>query len=248
MVKLTVLPTTGSSTGLPERLTTAWTPDQQVPAETAASLPSAITEAEALTTAIDSKTLAVLLAQTFKLWNPPDDFDDTAPFYREALEDVPLDLVQSALKHIRQTLKWFPKPCELRAPIEVELRRRRDMLRRLKLMEQKVRLGDVESPALRAVRSPEETAAGVEAAEKTKQLLANTSLKRVPGHDEDRKERRPVSLREAYETLRADGIDPHAWRKGATKHDRRGSDAGADASEADRGASADGRKAEDPNA
>lgn len=146
--------------------------------------------------------------QTFKIWNPPDDFDDTAPFYREALEDVPLDLVHAALKHVRQTLKWFPKPCELRAPIEAELRRRRDMLRRLRLMEQKVRLGDVEPPVLRAVRSPEETAAVVEAAEKTRQVLANTSLKRVPGYDEDRKEARPVSLRDAYKATK---LKPGAW-------------------------------------
>jgi hypothetical protein len=208
MVKLTVLPTTGSSTGLPERLTTAWTPDQQVPAETAASLPSAITEAEALTTAIDSKTLAVLLAQTFKLWNPPDDFDDTAPFYREALEDVPLDLVHAALKHLRQTLKWFPKPCELRAPIEAELRRRRDVLRRLKLMEQKARLGDVAAPVLRPVRSPEEEAAAVEASAQAKAILDSVSLKRVPGRKEDQEERRPVSLAEAY---RATKLKPGAW-------------------------------------
>lgn len=179
-------------------------------------MPSAITEAEALTTAIDGKTLAVLLAQTFKLWNPPEDWDDTAPFYREALEDVPLDLVQSALKHLRQTLKWFPKPCELRAPIEGELRRRRDVLRRLKLMEQKARLGDVAAPALRAVRSPEETEAGVAAADQAKAILDSVTLKRIPGHEEDLHEQRSVSLAQSYDILK---LKPGAWLKKATEQE-----------------------------
>lgn len=208
MAKLTVINTNASETRLPERLVTSWTPDQNVPAESIASLPSAITEAEALTTPVDSKTLAVLLMQTFKIWNPPDDFDDTAPFYREALEDVPLDLVQAALKHLRQTLKWFPKPSELRAPIETELRRRRDVLRRLKLMEQKARLGDVAAPVLRAVLSPEEEAAAVEASAKAKAILDSVSLKRIPGRKEDQEESRPLSLAKMYE---ATGLKNGAW-------------------------------------
>jgi hypothetical protein len=174
-------------------------------------LPSAIAEAEALTTAVDGKTLAVLLMQTFKIWNPPDDFDDTAPFYREALEDVPLDLVQAALKHLRQTLKWFPKPCELRAPIEAELRRRRDVLRRLKTMDLKVQRGDVEPPGLRVVPTPEEKAAGEAIADQTKLILSTVQLKRVPVDEEgeeeaaERNRRRRVSLAEAYKALAAEG-------------------------------------------
>jgi hypothetical protein len=179
-----------------------------VPAESAASLPSAITEAEALTTAIDSKTLAVLLAQTLKIWNPPEDFDDTAQFYREALEDVPVDLVQAALKHLRQTLKWFPKPCELRAPIETELRRRRDVLRRLKLMELKVQRGDVAEPELRVVKTPEEIAAGEERAAQARAILDSNPLKRVPGRKEDLEKRRPVSLKDAYAATK---LKPGGW-------------------------------------
>jgi hypothetical protein len=208
MATLTVLNTNVSDMRLAERLLTSWSPDQRVPAESAASLPSAITEAEALTTAIDGKTLAVLLMQTFKIWNPPDDIDDTAQFYREALEDVPLDLVQAALKHLRQTLKWFPKPCELRAPIETELRRRRDVLRRLKLMELKVHRGDVEEPALRVVPTPEQKAEAEAIAAKTREVLENAGLKRVPGYDEDQQEHRPASLADAYKATK---LKPGAW-------------------------------------
>lgn len=150
----------------------------------------------------------MLLTQSFKIWNPPEDWDDIAQFYREALEDVPQDLVQASLKHLRLTLKWFPKPCELRAPIEAELRRRRDVLRRLRLMEQKATLGDIEPPALRAVPTPEQKADAEAIAAKTREILDGVSLKRVSGSDEDQQERRPVSLAEAY---RATKLKPGAW-------------------------------------
>ena len=208
MGKLTVLNTTVSETGLPERLVTCWTPDQRIPAETAASLPTAITEAEALTRPVDGKTLAVLLMQSFKIWNPPEDWDDIAQFYREALEDVPLDLVQSSLKHLRLTLKWFPKPCELRAPIDAELRRRRDVLRRLKLMELKVQRGDVAEPELRVVPTPEQQAEADAINAKTREILDGVSLKRIPGYDEDQQERRPVSVADAYKATK---LKPGAW-------------------------------------
>lgn len=163
-------------------------------------MPLAITEADALTRPIDGKTLAVLLMQTCKIWNPPEDWDDIAGFYREALEDVPLDLVQSALKHLRLTLKWFPKPCELRAPIEAELQRRRDVLRRLKLMEQKARLGDVAEPELRVVKTPEEIAAGEERAAQARAILDSVTLKRVPVREDDA--RQPATVAESYRATR----------------------------------------------
>jgi hypothetical protein len=171
-------------------------------------LPSAITEAEALTRPIDGKALAVLLMQSFKIWNPPADWDDIAQFYREALEDVPLDLVQASLKHLRLTLKWFPKPCELRAPIEAELRRRRDVLRRLQTMALKVQRGDVEEPALRVVPTPEQKAEAEKIATKTKLMLASLEIKRVPADEQEdeetteRKRRRRASYAEAYEAFR----------------------------------------------
>lgn len=171
-------------------------------------MPSAITEAEAAVRPIEGKALAVLLAQSLKVWKLPEDWDDVAPFYREAFEDVPLDLVQSALKHCRMTIKWFPKVSELRAPIDAELRRRRDVLRRLKTMEMKARKGDVEEPALRVVPTPEQKAEAEEIATKTKLMLASLEIKRVPADEPDdedtaeRKRRRRVSYAEAYEAFR----------------------------------------------
>ena len=208
MGKLTVLSTTNSSVDLGERLVTCWTPDQRIPAETAAKLPSAITEAEEAVRPVDAKTLAVLLAQSLKVWKLPEDWDDIAPFYREAFEDVPLDLVQAALKHCRMTIKWFPKVSELRAPIDAELRRRRDVLRRLRTMELKAARGDVEEPALRVVPTPEEKAAAEEIAIKTKLMLASLEIKRVPADEPEdeataeRKSRRRGLYAEAYAAFR----------------------------------------------
>lgn len=211
--KLTVLNTTVLSTGLPERLATSWTPDQRIPAETAEKLPSAITEIEALNEPIDPKVLAVLLVKTLKLWKLPEDWDDVAQFYREAFQDVPLDLVQSALKHLRLTLKWFPKPCELRAPIEAELLHRRDLQRRLKTMALKAAKGDVEELPW-VPRTDEEKAIGREIARKTSLMLS--AIQRVPADPPDdtaavtRNEKRRQALADAY---RATKLDPDAWRK-----------------------------------
>lgn len=139
--------TTAFSTEFPERLTSDWTPDQPVSTEQASAIPDALDHARAAVEPINPKALAVLLARTAKLWKLPEEWDDIAEFYVEALEDVPLDLVQSALKHVRLTSKWFPKPSEIRASIGLELDRRRHVRRRLEVMEQKVRLGHVERPA-----------------------------------------------------------------------------------------------------
>jgi hypothetical protein len=167
-------------------------------------LPAAITEIEALNEPIDPKTLAVLLLKSLKLWKLPEDWDDVAPFYREALADVPLDLVQSALKHLRLTLKWFPKPCELRAPIEAELRRRRDLLRRIKTMELKASKGDVEEEPW-CPRTPEETAQALEIAAETSAMLK--AIRRVPVEEAEdeaaitRSEKRRAIMTTAYKAL-----------------------------------------------
>ena len=176
-------------------------------------MPAAITEIEALNHPVDPKTLAVLLLKSLKLWKLPEDWDDIAPFYREALADVPVDLVQSALKHLRLTLKWFPKPCELRAPIEAELQRRRDLLRRIKTMELKAAKGDVEEEPW-VPRTETEKAEAAEIAEKTREMLK--AIQRVPAEEAEttlayeRRQNRNALLREAYAATK---LDPEAWKR-----------------------------------
>lgn len=89
-------------------------------------------EVESLLTPCDPKRTAVMLAQTLELYGLPDNWAKVAPFYLEAMADVPPDLVADALKHVRLTCKWFPKPSELRAGIETELLDRSNVKYRLR--------------------------------------------------------------------------------------------------------------------
>lgn len=67
---------------------------------------------------IDAKVLAVKLADTLSLWKTPDNWTAAqGDWYREALSDLPADLVDLALKHARTHYKFFPKPAELREPV-----------------------------------------------------------------------------------------------------------------------------------
>lgn len=90
-----------------------------------APLRTSLLEARKGLESINPKTLAVMLEETLALWPLPPNFGVTAKFYREALEDVPADLVAKALKQIRLSSKFFPKPAEIRELIRDELTRRR---------------------------------------------------------------------------------------------------------------------------
>lgn len=104
---------------------TGWTPEM-VRADLAKWEPTIIPANE--------KQIAVLLEQTLALYGAPDNWNEVAEFYLEVLEDVPLDLIRKALKHVRLTLKWFPKPVELREPIVEELSKRKAAVSRLRMM------------------------------------------------------------------------------------------------------------------
>jgi hypothetical protein len=67
------------------------------------------------------------------MFGMPANWSKVAPFYLEAFEDVPVDLVAVALKHVRKHSKFFPKPAELRAPITSELSARKRALTKLRL-------------------------------------------------------------------------------------------------------------------
>lgn len=67
------------------------------------------------------KEIAVKVADTFALWTLPENWDQTAKFYLEALEGLPSDLVDEALRQARMNCKWLPKPAELREFVNKEL-------------------------------------------------------------------------------------------------------------------------------
>lgn len=176
---------TGLSGVLPATLASTWTVDQPVPAAVIAQLPVALDEAEAMMRPIAPKDLYVLLTRTLMLWKLPEDWNDIAPFYREALEDCPRDLVEAGLKHARLTSKWFPKPCELREPFQAELERRRGVLLRLRTMELRAKLGQGDVPEVPPMPSVEEKAAVTEMAAEARRILATAACKRVPAAKDD---------------------------------------------------------------
>ena len=59
----------------------------------------------------------------------------TAEFYLEALEDLPADLVEAALKQVRMTYRYpsMPKPADFRSAVVAELGRRQRQARKLEM-------------------------------------------------------------------------------------------------------------------
>ncbi len=75
-----------------------------------------------------------MLEQTLEMYGVPDNWEKVAVFYLEAVEDLPKDLLEQALKHIRMNLKWFPKPCEIRAPVMDQLAKRKGIISKIQTM------------------------------------------------------------------------------------------------------------------
>jgi len=44
----------------------------------------------------------------------PGEWDRTCTVYYDVLNDIPIDLLQNAARQCLATLKWFPKPSEIR--------------------------------------------------------------------------------------------------------------------------------------
>ena len=116
-------------------LLSGWRPEYPPP-EGVDLISAALAEAEANLEAMEVKALTVAVERTLALWTVPDNWDNVAGFYLEALEDVPADLVEVALKSLRQRRRWnnFPKPADLRVPIVDLLNARRVELNTIKTM------------------------------------------------------------------------------------------------------------------
>jgi hypothetical protein len=155
---------------------------------------------------INPKALAVLMNQTFAIWPLPENWQQIAPIYREALEAIPLDLVQSALKHVRLTSKWFPKPSELIDPVRSEMENRKQTLRRLTTMDMLARKqGQQAPPAVRPKRTEADIAIATEAAAKAKAILDNAKIQRVPVKAGDHRTPSADPYRAAYAFFKPTG-------------------------------------------
>lgn len=69
------------------------------------------------------------------MFGVPDNWEKVAAFYLEAVEDIPEDLLEVALKHVRMNRKWFPKPFEIREPILPELAKRKAIIGKIQTMQ-----------------------------------------------------------------------------------------------------------------
>lgn len=105
---------TGSALDLYRRWLRNHRPGDPISDELRAALPAMKAEADAELVPIGIERLAVYLAQTLELWKLPDNWASIAAFYVEALSEFHEDVIRDALHQARTTLKWFPKPCELR--------------------------------------------------------------------------------------------------------------------------------------
>lgn len=87
-------------------------------------LPATATQAREDAKALDDAcapapraVIATLVAKTLVLFDPPADpkaADARTRSIIEALEDIPLDIVESTLKRVRMELTFFPRPAEVR--------------------------------------------------------------------------------------------------------------------------------------
>lgn len=134
-----------------------------------------IERAKAALVPADLRAVAVELDRTIAVHGqPPESWDDIAETYLEAFEDVPLDLVLKACKHVRLRCKFWPKPADFLAAISEELEQRRHVLRRLQVAEQRAK------PAQRADDPPRATPEQIAAVKK----VVEEGLRLMPGSSE----------------------------------------------------------------
>ena len=84
---------------------------------------------------IDLRELTIVLDETLALWRTPEQFEGTAEFYVEALEDAPRDLALAACKAVRVNHGYasMPLPGDFRRHVKEELARRKSLAVQLRL-------------------------------------------------------------------------------------------------------------------
>lgn len=152
-----------------------WTLAEALPV-TAEQVQTGIAIATALLRPADPREAAVKLDRTLRLWRLPEAWDDVAEFYLEALEDVPSDLLDVALKRVRLSHKYptAPSPAEFRLAIASDLAARKAQMMLLRSAEFKARL-EAKAMERRAVK-PVDTGAAIEQA-----------VKRMPTYPDERR-------------------------------------------------------------
>ena len=75
--------------------------------------------------------------RVFQVGKEPADIEAATKMFRKALEDVPVDLLETAVQRLITTWKWgskFPLPADIRSHIEEDLTMRQHERRRVQHM------------------------------------------------------------------------------------------------------------------
>tara|TARA_R100001129_G_scaffold40817_1_gene27741 strand:- start:1507 stop:2214 length:708 start_codon:yes stop_codon:yes gene_type:complete len=91
-----------------------------------------------LTEPADPREGASVMEKTLELYGVPDNWERIVEFYLEVIEDLPLDIIIDLFRTTRMTLKWFPKPSELRNNVSSAYWQRKNALIRLRIMKRKI--------------------------------------------------------------------------------------------------------------
>lgn len=198
-----------------------WKPEQPVPTELIPILPQAIAEYRATIEPADKKSWLVVMdrftnwIERFgvvpvptteierKRWRQDLIFD-----YRDALADLPADLLEEAIRQVMATARYrvLPMPGDIRAIVADELRKRQDQLNRLTTAQ--ILSKRAPEPQFRTVPTKEDRAAAVAACARIKTMLAEAGtplsgplVKKIGGTDDDRREASRDPYRDAYRAL-----------------------------------------------
>ena len=98
----------------------AWRPTEPPPVSPA-QIRAAIAAADQALAPASPEAAMVLLTETLELFDPPKNLQAAVKFCLEAVEDVPLDILQTGLRQVRLSCRWFPKPADLRSAMSEAL-------------------------------------------------------------------------------------------------------------------------------
>lgn len=112
--------------------------------------------------------LAIMLAEALTIFALPSNWSDQSNVYVAALEDLPADLAREGLQHVVMHYKYkFPKPGDIREPVEEALASRRADVQRLETI---LKAGKFIEPPL-PPKTEAEKAEAAEIARKVKEIL-----------------------------------------------------------------------------
>jgi hypothetical protein len=198
-----------------------WTTEEPVPSDRAEHLPAAVKASEHSLMPVSQKAFAVAMdrlvawAEQFGLVAMPTRADareemirSLVDSYRTALDDLPQDLLMTAIDQTIRNHKFrnLPLPGDIRERVSTELSDRKTLSTKIKSADFFTRLrGQQASSAVHKPRSEADKQAVAEAAAKARALLANATIQRVPAGAGDNRSPSADPYRAAYAAIKRTG-------------------------------------------